>query len=129
MNGKVNIGNTNGKVILQTFTFDALRQYSKEIFKGQVPMCYLLWEGTYATDLTYTTPTGYADIIKFALDNGCHIIGPAISGAPNNYPEMNKPWRTHDPQERNAQPSLFVRLLRTDGQIHGYLQLWHRDQV
>ena len=75
VNGKVNIGNTNGKVILQTFTFDALRQY-KEIFKGQVPMCYLLWEGTYATDLTYTTPTGYADIIKFALDNGCHIIGP-----------------------------------------------------
>ena len=94
VNGKVNIGNTNGKVILQTFTFDALRQY-KEIFKGQVPMCYLLWEGTYATDLTYTTPTGYADIIKFALDNGCHIIGPAISGAPNNYPEMNKPWQAY----------------------------------
>ena len=58
-------------------------------------MCYLLWEGTYATDLTYTTPTGYADIIKFALDNGCHIIGPAISGAPNNYPEMNKPWQAY----------------------------------
>lgn len=94
VNGKVNIGNTNGKVILQTFTFDALRQY-KEVFQGKVPMCYLLWEGTYATDLTYTTPTGYADIIRFAQDNGCHIIGPAISGAPNNYPEMNKPWQAY----------------------------------
>lgn len=94
VNGKVNIGNTNGKVILQTFTFDALRQYN-EIFAGRVPMCYLLWEGTYATDLTYTTPAGYADIIKFAQDNGCHIIGPAISGAPNNYPEMNKPWQAY----------------------------------
>lgn len=94
VNGKVNVGNTNGKVILQTFTFDALRQY-KDIFKGLVPMCYLLWEGTYATDLVYANPTGYADIIKYAQDNGCHIIGPAISGAPNNYPEMNSPWQAY----------------------------------
>lgn len=93
-NQKVNIGNTNGKVILQTFSFDALRR-ANEVFQGRVPMCYLLWAGTYATDLTYTTPTGYADIIKYAQDNGAHIIGPAISGAPNNYPEMNCPWQAY----------------------------------
>lgn len=92
--GKVNVGNTNGKVILQTFSFDALRR-AYDVFKGLIPMCYLLWEGTYATDLTYTTPTGYADFISMALGYGAHIIGPAISGAPNNYPEMNNPWQAY----------------------------------
>lgn len=94
--GKVNVGNTNGKVILQTFSFDALRR-ANQIFKGRVPMCYLLWisEPAYATDIAYDTPTGYAAFIKWAQDNGAHIIGPAISGAPNNYPEMNAPWQAY----------------------------------
>lgn len=93
-NGKVNVGNTNGKVILQTFSFDALtRAYN--VFKGKVPMCFLLWTGTYATDLKYNTPTGYADFISYGLNHGAHIMGPAISGAPNNYPEMNNPWQAY----------------------------------
>lgn len=94
--GKVNVGNTNGKVILQTFSFDAAnRTYS--VYKGRIPMCYLLWTGTpaYATDIAYDTPTGLADFIKYMQDHGCHIIGPAISGAPNNYPEMNNPWQAY----------------------------------
>lgn len=93
-NGHVNVGNTNGKVILQTFSFDALtRTYN--VFQGKVPMCFLLWTGTYATDLKYNTPTGYADFIKYGLEHGAHIMGPAISGAPNNYPEMNNPWQAY----------------------------------
>ncbi|MBO4870681.1 MAG: glycerophosphodiester phosphodiesterase [Muribaculaceae bacterium] len=94
--GKVNVGNTNGKVILQTFSFDALRR-ANDIFKGRVPMCYLLWisEPAYATDIAIDDPTGYAAFIKWAQDNGAHIIGPAISGAPNNYPEMNAPWQAY----------------------------------
>ena len=96
VNGKVNVGNTNGKVILQTFSFDALHR-AYDVFKGKVPMCYLLWisKPAYATDLAYDTPTGYADFIKYAQDNGAHIIGPSIAGAPNNYPEMNKPWQAY----------------------------------
>ncbi|MCH4156259.1 MAG: glycerophosphodiester phosphodiesterase [Muribaculaceae bacterium] len=93
--GKVNVGNTNGKVILQTFSFDALHR-AFGVFQGKVPMCYLLWTGdNYATDLNYATPTGYADFINYSLENGAHILGPAISGAPNNYPEMNKPWQAY----------------------------------
>lgn len=96
VNGKVNVGNTNGKVILQTFSFDALNR-AYDVFKGQIPMCYLLWisKPAYATDIAYDTPTGYAAFIKYAQDHGAHIIGPAISGAPNNYPEMNKPWQAY----------------------------------
>ncbi len=94
--GKVNVGNTNGKVILQTFSFDALRR-ANDVFKGRIPMCYLLWisEPAYATDIAIDDPTGYAAFIKWAQDNGAHIIGPAISGAPNNYPEMNAPWQAY----------------------------------
>ena len=94
--GKVNIGKTNGKVILQTFSFDALRR-AKKVFNGQIPMCYLLWISNppYATDIAIDNPTGYAAFIKWAQDNGAHIIGPAISGAPNNYPEMNQPWQAY----------------------------------
>lgn len=92
--GHVNVGQTNGKVILQTFSFDALtRAYN--VFQGKVPMCFLLWTGTYATDLKYNTPTGYADFINYGLEHGAHIMGPAISGAPNNYPEMNNPWQAY----------------------------------
>ena len=94
-NGKVNVGNTNGKVILQTFSLDALRR-SYDVFKGQVPMCYLLWTGdNYATDLNYATPAGYADFIDMSLRYGAHIMGPSISGAPNNYPELNSPWQAY----------------------------------
>ena len=92
-----------GKLTLVTLTVRLFFKHSHsthwfallKVFNGKVPMCYLLWEGTYATDLTYTTPAGYADFIKMAQDNKAHIIGPAISGAPNNYPEMNEPWQAY----------------------------------
>ena len=96
VNGKVNVGNTNGKVILQTFSFDALNR-SYNVLNGKLPLCYLLWisKPAYATDIAYDTPTGYADFIKYAQDHGATILGPAISGAPNNYPEMNQPWEAY----------------------------------
>lgn len=89
--GKVNVGNTNGKVILQTFSLESLKRTAK-VFKGQIPMCFLLWKGTGATDLKYDTPAGYASFINLGVDYLAHIIGPCIAGAPNNYPELNEPW-------------------------------------
>ena len=89
--GKVNVGNTNGKVILQTFSLESLKRTAK-VFKGQIPMCFLLWSGNGATDLKDVTPAGYASFINLGVDNLAHIIGPCIAGAPNNYPELNAPW-------------------------------------
>jgi glycerophosphoryl diester phosphodiesterase len=94
VNGKVNVGRTNGKVILQTFSNDALtRAYA--IFKGRVPMCYLLWINVppLPGDFELTTPDGFAQAIKYGLDHGAHIIGPSIAGEPNNYDELNAPWQ------------------------------------
>ncbi len=93
-NNKVNVGNTNGKVILQTFSLESLRR-AAEIFKGQIPMCFLFWEGTGATDLKVDTPEGYASFINIGLEYKAHIIGPSIAGAPNNYPELNAPWQAY----------------------------------
>ena len=94
VDGKVNVGHTNGKVILQTFSNDALsRAYA--IFQGRVPMCYLMWLNTPPEpgDFALTTPDGYAQAINWALANGAHIIGPSIAGEPNNYDELNAPWQ------------------------------------
>lgn len=94
VNGKVNVGRTNGKVILQTFSNEALnRAYA--IFKGRVPMCYLLWINVppLPGDFELTTSEGFAQAIKYGLDHGAHIIGPSIAGEPNNYDELNAPWQ------------------------------------
>lgn len=92
-NGKVvNVGETRGKVVLQTFSLQSLVQVS-QVFKGEVPMCFLLWLGSGATDLTYDDPEGYASFINLAVEYKAHYIGPCIAGAPNNYPELNYPWQ------------------------------------
>ena len=90
----VNVGETNGKVILQTFSLQSLVKVG-QVFKGEIPMCFLLWKGTGATDLTYDDPLGYASFINLAVQNKAHYMGPCIAGAPNNYPELNQPWQ-HD---------------------------------
>lgn len=92
--GKVNVGNTNGKVILQTFSLESLVRVA-QFFNGQVPMCFLLWKGTGATDLKYETPLGYASFVNLGVQYKAHIIGPCIGGAPNNYPDLDKPWQDH----------------------------------
>ncbi len=123
-NGKVNVGNTNGKVILQTFSFDAVdRAY--QVYKGRIPMCYLLWTSSpaYATDIAYDTPTGVADFIKYMQDRGCHIIGPAISGAPNNYPEMNCPWQAY--MVRRAGMINHPYSFDSQAQITKYMGYWN----
>lgn len=92
--GYVNVGNTNGKVILQTFSMQSLAR-AQGVFKGQVPMCFLLWKGTAATDLQNDDPQGYASFINLGIELGAHYMGPSIAGAPNNYDELNYPWQ-HD---------------------------------
>ena len=92
--GKVNVGRTSGKVILQTFSKEALSR-ANAIFQERVPMCYLLWLNIppQPDDFDLTTPKGFAQAIKWAQDNGAHIMGPSIAGLPNNYSELNAPWQ------------------------------------
>lgn len=88
--GKVTVGLTSGKVILQTFSRESLCR-ANAIFKARVPMCFLLWRSDWNGELD--KPGSYADILKWAQDNGAHIIGPSISGAPNDYEELDAQWQ------------------------------------
>jgi glycerophosphoryl diester phosphodiesterase len=90
---KVNVGNTNGKVILQTFSLESLRLLNG-IFAGKVPTCFLLWLGNGPTDMPNDDPRTYAEFINFGIENNAVFMGPSIAGAPNKYPELLKPWQS-----------------------------------
>ena len=92
--GRVQVGKTAGKVILQTFSPASLVR-ANAVFKGKLPMCFLLWppcpEEIPGGDLD--TPEGFQAILDWAKANGATISGPSISGEPNNYAELNQPWQ------------------------------------
>ena len=92
--GLVQVGKTAGKVILQTFSPASLCR-ANAVFKGALPMCFLLWppcpEEIPGGDLD--TPDGFRAILDWAKANGASISGPSISGAPNNYAELNNAWQ------------------------------------
>lgn len=90
--GKTNTGNTQGKVVLQTFSKKSLT-ILKDIFKGQIPTAFLLWEGNGANDMPNTSQNVYTDFINYGIDNLAHYTGPSIAGAPNNYNELLEPWQ------------------------------------
>ncbi len=92
--GKVQVGKTRGKVILQTFSTASLVR-ANAIFKGRLPMCFLLWppcpDDIPGGDLE--TEGGFRAILEWAKANGANISGPSISGEPNNYSELNYQWQ------------------------------------
>ncbi|MBR3074796.1 MAG: glycerophosphodiester phosphodiesterase, partial [Bacteroidales bacterium] len=91
---KVQVGKTRGKVILQTFSTESLVR-ANAIFKGRLPMCFLLWppcpDDIPGGDLE--TENGFRAILEWAKANGANISGPSISGEPNNYAELNHEWQ------------------------------------
>lgn len=89
-NGKVNTANTNGKIVLQTFSPKSLENLHT-LFKGKVPVCFLLWLGD--ANLQKDDTTTYLKNIHFAIQNKAHFIGPSIAGEPNNYADLLKDWQ------------------------------------
>lgn len=89
-NGKVNTGNTNGKIVLQTFSPKSLENLN-QLFKGNVPICLLLWLGD--ENMQKADSATYLKNIHFALKNKAHFIGPSIGGEPNNYSDLLEEWQ------------------------------------
>ena len=89
--GKVDLANTNGRFILQTFSRESIVKLEKEL--PGVPKCMLLWESESAS---YVRPSNtiesLAEFINFSVDYNCHIAGPSVKGSPNDYPELTEPW-------------------------------------
>jgi len=93
-NGKVNVGNTNGKVVLQTFSHNSLL-ILKDIFKGNIPTALLFWKGKGPDDIHDDQEATYIKHINFGVDNLAQFIGPSIAGGtpPDNWPELLEPWQ------------------------------------
>ena len=89
--GKVNTGNTNGKIVLQTFSPKSLENLN-HYFKGQVPVCFLLWLGD--ANLPVADSTHYLANIDFAIKHNANFIGPSIGGEPNNYADLLEDWQS-----------------------------------
>lgn len=70
-NGKVNLGNTRGKVLLQTFSREGMMNFSR-LFGGKVPMSFLVGN---PSDNTFASEEVTDDIITFGLSCGAHFIG------------------------------------------------------
>jgi glycerophosphoryl diester phosphodiesterase len=89
--GKVDVANTKGRFILQTFSRESVVKLEK-VLPG-VPKCMLLWEDESAG---YVRPSNsiesIAEFINFSVEYNCHIAGPSIAGNPNKYPELTEPW-------------------------------------
>lgn len=92
--GKVGIGNTLTRVILQTFSDDSLVKL-KQVFTRRIPVCFLLWLGEGPSDLKENTPEAYAEKLNYGIRNGAIIAGPSIGGEPNCYPDLLGRWQ-HD---------------------------------
>lgn len=107
--GKVTIANTKARVILQTFSKESLTIINK-VFTRKIPTTMLLWLSkgdTSGANMTNDDPISYAEWINFAIANGATIMGPSISGRPNNYDDLLKPWMSE-------------MIMRTGMHVHGY---------
>lgn len=119
--GLVQVGKTRGKVILQTFSTASLVR-ANAIFKGRLPMCFLLWppcpEDIPGGDLE--TEDGFRAILQWAKENGANISGPSISGEPNNYAELNNPWQAALVKEAGMlnHPYSFDSLEQMEAQVN-----------
>lgn len=100
--GKVNVGNTNGKVVFQTFSKESLAKLNSQ-FQSQVPLCLLLWLDP--SDAGYSmvadTPAEFANWINFGVENGAQFVGPSIaevitegSGSSSTYADLLSGWRS-----------------------------------
>ncbi|WP_423128387.1 glycerophosphodiester phosphodiesterase family protein [Gaoshiqia sp. Z1-71] len=84
--GRVDVANTEGRVILQTFSRESAVNLEK--YLSGIPKCFLISKGS----LKDTTRQALIDCIDFAVFNNFQFIGPSIGGPPNNYYDFTKPW-------------------------------------
>lgn len=89
--GKVDVANTNGRFILQSFSRESIVKLEKAL--PGVPKCMLLWEDESASYVRISNSIeSLAEFINFSVDYNCHIAGPSIAGKPNKYPDLTLPW-------------------------------------
>ena len=75
--GKVNVGNTSGKILIQTFSRNGMMNL-KRVFKEQVPCSFLV--GNPKSD-AFAKEEVMDEIISFAIESGAQFIGTNLGEA------------------------------------------------
>ncbi|MDD2315003.1 MAG: glycerophosphodiester phosphodiesterase family protein [Proteiniphilum sp.] len=73
--GKVNVGNTKGKILVQTFSREGMLRF-KEVFKEEIPVSFLIK----SPDPTKSgAEKSFDEIVDFTIQSGAQFIGTNVS--------------------------------------------------
>ncbi|MFH4355559.1 MAG: glycerophosphodiester phosphodiesterase family protein [Neisseriaceae bacterium] len=74
--GRVNVGHTNGKVVLQTFSEESLIRI-ENLFRGKLPTTFLIpWD---PSQVFLALPSSLKNKVLFAKKHGAQFVGPSIA--------------------------------------------------
>lgn len=127
--GKSVMGGTPFRMILQTFSKESLQKLHQEFNNPLIPIDFLLWynpDNTNGAEMNNMGAQTYSNWINYGIQNGAIIMGPSISGPPNNYPNLLLPWMAD--LIRRAGMQIHGYSFDTEEQMLKYSGIWYTSQ-
>src|SRR5690606_24268125 len=124
--GLVAVAYSAYRVILQTFSKESLKTLNT-LFDQYIPICFLMWRGDADDDLPDDSIQTYTEWLRYGKENGASIVGPSISGEPNNYIDLLKPENMRSIKEMGMQ--IHAYSFDTWQQMYSYASTESTDKV
>jgi glycerophosphoryl diester phosphodiesterase len=124
--GLVEVAYSAYRVILQTFSKESLKTLNT-LFDQYIPICFLMWRGDTDDDLPDDSIQTYTEWLSYGKENGASIVGPSISGEPNNYIDLLKPENMRSIKEMGM--LIHAYSFDTWQQMYSYASTENTDKV